>query len=158
MDPSIFGSLLGNLGISPDFSNRSDQSPNSNNRQRNKVKNGNQLVINVNGVQAEKRSKTKPTSGTYKEGYHAVFLDNNQVYFGKLQRFADTAIFMTLTGVYYLQTVDDSAVLNVDLVKLGTEIHSPEDKLHINMSHILFWEKLQDDGPIVTAILNSIDR
>lgn len=156
MEPSLIHSLIGNLELGADFSNKFSNSPGSKSRQKNKLGKGVQIVINVNGVVAEKR-KTAPAAkkvGTYKEGYQAVFLDNNQVYFGKLRRFADNAQFVSLKNVYYLRNIDDEAVLNFDLIKLGGEIHSPQDEMHINVSKILFWEKLQDDGPIVTAILN----
>ncbi|HUP26227.1 MAG TPA: hypothetical protein VM124_01110 [Candidatus Limnocylindrales bacterium] len=155
MEPSLIHSLIGNLGISPDLSNKFTNSPGSKTRQKNKVGKGVQIVVNVNGVIAEKRhTSLNSEAGTYKEGYHAVFLDNNQVYFGKLRRFADSARFVSLKDVYYLRDISEAAVLNFDLIKLGSEIHSPEDEMHINISKILFWEKLKDDGPIVTAILN----
>jgi hypothetical protein len=157
MEPSIIHTLIGNLGLHGDFSTKAPNSTAT--KQKNNLKQGVQIVINVNGVQTEKRKSTDAIKkATYKEGYHAIFLDNQQVYFGKLRRFADDAQFMTLTDVYYLQSVEDAAVLNIDLIKLGNEIHSPEDKLHINIAHVLFWEKLQDNGPIVTAILKHQDR
>lgn len=155
MEPSLIHSLIGNLGIRPDFSTKVVNSPGAKSRQKNRLKQGVQIVINVNGVAAEKRKVTdEPAIGTYKQGYYAIFLDNNQVYFGKLKRFPDGAQFIALKDVYYLQNIQDSAVLNFDLIKLGSEIHSPQDEMHINVQRVLFWEKLQDDGPIVTAILN----
>lgn len=153
MEPSLIHTLIGNLGISGDFSTKAPHSTVG--KQKNTNKGGNQIVINVNGTLAEKRRVNGNAKvGTYKEGYYAVFLDGGQVYFGKLRRFADGAQFVTLKDVYYLQNINDSAVLNFDLIKLGSEIHSPQDEMHINVSKILFWQKLQDDGPIVAAILN----
>ncbi len=157
MKPSLIhlDSLIGNLGIDPNFSRTSINSPGAQTKQKNKLGQGNQIVINVNGTVAEKRDADRQKAkATYKEGYYAVFLDNDTVYFGKLQRFPQGAQFIVLKDVYYLKTADESAVLNFDLIKLGSEIHSPEDKMHININKILFWEKLQDEGPIVTAILN----
>ncbi|HSX23853.1 MAG TPA: hypothetical protein VLE74_02020 [Candidatus Saccharimonadales bacterium] len=157
MEPSIIHTLIGNLGLHGDFSTKAPYS--TANKQKNKLKQGVQIVINVNGVAAEKRKLTdKQPTASYKQGYHAVFLDDSSVYFGKLQRFPDKAQFITLKDIYYLRSIKDAAVLNFDLIKLGSEIHSPEDKMHINISKILFWEKLQDDGPIVTAILNYQER
>lgn len=154
MEPSILHTLIGNLGLHGDFSTNAAGSNAA--KQKNKNKGGVQIVVNVNGVQAEKRKVTdKPAISSYKKGYHAVFLDNNHVYFGKLMRWPENAQFVILKDVYYLQNINDAAILNFDLVKLGSEIHSPQDELHINISKILFWEKLQDNGPIVTAILNS---
>lgn len=160
MDPSLLhlDSLIGNLGLSPDFS-RTNKGTAFTHKQKIKNKKGTQVVINVNGVQAEKRKLTDvKAKENYKQGYYAVFLDNNQVYFGKLRRFADSAPFISLKDVYYLHNIQDDAVLNVDLIKLGTEIHSPQDEIHINRQRVLFWEKLQDDGPIVTAILHHQER
>lgn len=160
MDPSLIklDSLIGNLGISPDFSKVAVNSPGAQSKQKNKLKSGVQIVINVNGIPAEARLADQKAKASYKNGYHAVFLENNQVYFGKLQSYDDKAKFVALKDVYYLQNIDSSAVLNFDLVKLGSEIHSPEDKMFINLNKIIFWEKLQDRGPIVTAILNSKDK
>jgi hypothetical protein len=122
---------------------------------KNKNKKGVQIVINVNGIVAAKPKKVEiGDAGTYKEGFHAVFLDNHDVYFGKLGKITANQRFVSMRDVYYLRDLTESAVLNFDLVKLGTEIHSPEDEMHINVNRIVFWEKLQDTGPIVTAILN----
>lgn len=158
MDPSIIKSLIGNLGLSPEFSwdTNSEDSPNSNNRQRqiNKNKKGVQVVININGRPSERRGiDDQSLTSSFNAGFHAVFLDNNQVYFGRMQRISSQR-FVTLREVYYLRDVNDATVLNFDLIKLGSEIHSPEDEMHINVDKVVFWEKLQDDGPIVTAILN----
>lgn len=156
MEPSLIHTLIGNLGLSPDFSKKFEDSPASGNRgkQKNKNKKGVQIVINVNGVVAAKQKAEEPNDNpTYAEGFHAVFLDNNQVYFGKLARITNQK-FVSMREVYYLRDISEAAVLNFDLVKLGTEIHSPEDEMHINVDKIVIWEKLQDSGPIVTAILN----
>ena len=155
MEPSLIHSLIGNLNLSADFSRTYANSPGANAKQKNKLKQGTQIVINVNGLAAETRPVDKTREkASYKEGFHAVFLDDGSVYFGRLQRFPESAQFMTLKNVYYLKGVEDAAILNFDLIKLGSEIHSPEDKMHINIKKIMFWEKLKDDGPIVTAILN----
>ena len=47
----------------------------------------------------------------------------------------------------------NDGVANLDLVKLGQEIHGPEDVMNINVDHIVFWEKLKDSSPVVQAIL-----
>lgn len=155
MEPSLLHELIGNLnlGISPEFSTSTQNSPGAKSKQKIKNKGGNQVVININGLPAERRKVPEKTkTQTFAEGYHAVFLKDNQIYFGKLQRIT-TQRFISLKDVYYLRNINEE-VLSVDLVKLGSEIHAPEDEMHINVEHILFWEKLQDDGPIVTAILN----
>lgn len=154
MEPSLIHTLIGNLGVHGDFSTQAPYSTAA--KQKNKLKKGVQIVVNVNGVPTEKRNVTdKKAAGTYKAGFHAIFLEDGSVYFGKLQRFPSGAQFVVLENVYYLRSIEDVEVLNFDLIKLGSEIHSPEDKMHININKILFWEKLQDDGPIVTAILKT---
>jgi len=83
--------------------------------------------------------------------YQAVFLDNGQVYFGKLER--SRSDFYTLTDVFYLQSgvaVDQNT--NLALTKLGSEAHGPEDQMEINKDHILFIEDMKDDSKVVQAI------
>lgn len=97
-----------------------------------------------------------------KDAYSAVFLSNSQVYFGKLKD--ANAQFMTLTDIYYLQfnpelQQGDSGVAadtvkssDLALIKLGDEIHNPEDQMILNKDHILFIEKLKTDSNVVKAI------
>ena len=86
--------------------------------------------------------------------YQAVFLDNNQVYFGKLSgaNFDDPV----LRDIYYLRLTQplqpSSPQPDINLVKLGTELHGPEDEMRINRDHILFIEDLRDDGQVAIAI------
>lgn len=105
--------------------------------------------------------------------WQAVFLSNGQVYFGHvLDR---NSKFVTLTNVYYLQMKENSSAstqLNtntentnientnttntnkqdISLVKLGNELHGPEDKMILNRDHILFIEDLRANSPIVKTI------
>ncbi|MBI4714249.1 hypothetical protein HY771_03650 [Candidatus Uhrbacteria bacterium] len=84
--------------------------------------------------------------------YQSVFLDNGQVYFGKLKKPSDD--FYELTDVFYLQTgsVGLDQASNLSLAKLGGEAHGPEDKMQINKSHILFIEDMKSDSKVVKAI------
>ncbi len=98
-------------------------------------------------------------SGT---GYQAVFLVNNQVYFGKLAN--QNSQFPVLKDIYYLQvnqpvqplakgqTVPSSPEIN--LVKLGGELHGPTDEMRINRDQILLIEDLRTDSNLVKAIDN----
>ncbi|MFH1583109.1 MAG: hypothetical protein ABIB72_02195 [Candidatus Falkowbacteria bacterium] len=94
--------------------------------------------------------------------YQAVFLSNGQVYFGKV---TDANIqTLVLENIYYLrsagnlQTSDANnstttpATDNFSLVKLGNELHGPEDKMSINLSQVLFVEDLKVDSKVVEAI------
>lgn len=92
------------------------------------------------------------------ETYKAVFLLNNQVYFGKIEK--ETENKLTLNSVYYLQvnqadtTKDKNAEPQTSLIKLGEEIHGPENKLEIMNQNILFIETLRKDSKVLEAIGN----
>ena len=94
--------------------------------------------------------------------YQAVFLSNGQVYFGKV---TDANIqTLVLENIYYLRSagnlqtsdVKNSTTTpetdNFSLVKLGNELHGPEDKMSINLSQVLFVEDLKPDSKVVEAI------
>lgn len=87
----------------------------------------------------------------------AVFLTNDQVYFGKVTSVNQK--FLVLTGIYYLQTSTGSTANkatatsnNISLVKLGCELHKPQDRMVISQSQVSFWENLQGDGQVAKAV------
>jgi hypothetical protein len=88
--------------------------------------------------------------------YQAVFTTNNQAYFGKLQRLSDGAY--RLSNVYYLQQSGntaqkpDSTGQTPQLVKMGSELHGPEDAIVFPPEQVLFWENLKSDGKVAKAI------
>ncbi len=92
--------------------------------------------------------------------YQAVFFTNGQVYFGKLQTLNGN--YMRLTDIYYLQTKEadssnpqatsTASTPDVQLIKLGDEIHGPNDEMVINNDQILFFENLKADGKVVQSI------
>lgn len=91
--------------------------------------------------------------------YQAVFFTNGHVYFGKLSPMNSDS--MKLTEVFYLQsqstevTETDSTGQpsnNQSIIKLGDEVHGPEDAMIINKEHILFYENLKPDGKVAQAI------
>lgn len=93
--------------------------------------------------------------------YQAVFFTNGQVYFGKLESVNNN--YMRLTDIFYLQTTStdstntqlpsSSSTPNVNLIKLGSEIHGPSDEMVINDSQILFFENLKSDGKVSQSII-----
>ena len=100
------------------------------------------------------------SSGINKSEYQAVFFTNGQVYFGKLQNFDKDS--MTLTDIFYLQAQSTttssnpqptSSASDVQLVKLGNEVHGPEDQMVINKSQILFFENLSKTGKVSDSII-----
>lgn len=99
------------------------------------------------------------TSKLHENGYQAVFLTNGQVYFGKVANQKST--WVELTDIYYLQSRDSlqnqdrddfSNQSDLTLVKLGQELHGPEDYMQILRDHILFIEDLAEDSKVVQAI------
>jgi hypothetical protein len=89
--------------------------------------------------------------------YQAVFLENGQVYFGKIT--SEDNMYIHLEDIYYLQVnnqlgreneVDNQS--NLKLVKLGTEIHGPENEMRINYHKVLFIENLREDSEVVKVI------
>lgn len=93
----------------------------------------------------------------YPENYQAVFLTNGQVYFGKISN--EKNGYLDLFDVFYLQTDQNvqnqgknTALPEVNLVKLGKEMHGPKDKMSIVKNNILFIEELGDDSKVVKAI------
>src|ERR1035437_9156082 len=73
------------------------------------------------------------------DSYQAVFLTNNQVYFGKLTELDSK--YPVLTNVYYIQAFAAQDLSNaakaggqLQLVKLGSEIHQPQNVMYLNRS------------------------
>lgn len=93
--------------------------------------------------------------------YQAVFFTNGQVYFGKLQ--SVNSGYMKLTDIYYLQAQSNesesenpqetsSQSSDVQLIKLGNEVHGPEDEMIISKDQILFFENLKGNGKVSDSI------
>lgn len=89
--------------------------------------------------------------------YQAVFLNNGQVYFGKVGKL--NSRFIDMTDVYYLTqssattSTTTTASSDYTLVKLGCQqIHYPKDQMLINREQVTFWENLSDDGKVVKSI------
>ena len=96
--------------------------------------------------------------------YQAVFLTSGQVYFGKLQLVDDK--YMKLTDVFYIQTSSSSTTVqsadttntDMQLIKLGNEIHGPKDAMVISRDQVLFFENLKDDGKVAKTIKDYNDK
>lgn len=91
--------------------------------------------------------------------YQAVFLTNGQVYFGKLHDYYTDRPY--ITDVYYIQAQDGTGAEDAQasanasdqqLVKLGSEVHAPENTMILNKPSILFVENLTDEGKVVQLI------
>lgn len=91
--------------------------------------------------------------------YQAVFLNGGQVYFGHVSELNNK--YLRIQDIYYLrvnqqvqpdQKKTTSSSNDVSLVKLGCELHGPEDAMTINREQIIFWENLKDDGQVAKAV------
>ncbi|MEO5627734.1 MAG: hypothetical protein ABIQ89_02500 [Candidatus Saccharimonadales bacterium] len=104
-------------------------------------------------------SKTSEQSKYVNSGqYQAVFLNGGQVYFGKITSLNQR--YVAMSDIYYLRvnqavqpTAQQSDSSNdVSLVKLGCELHGPQDQMVINSDQIVFWENLKTDGQVAKAV------
>lgn len=90
----------------------------------------------------------------------AIFLSNGQTYFGKITKLTSTDLL--LENIYYLNKSDDKPIKgrseqDLTLVKLGDELHAPEDFMLINRQHIVFIEHLKDEGKVAKAVQKHAD-
>jgi hypothetical protein len=96
-----------------------------------------------------------------KSRYQAIWLTNGQYYFGKLQML--NRDYVRLTDVFYLQdktagTNDETKQNttenqnNLELVKLGNELHGPEDEMIVAKDQLLFYENLKTNGKVAQSI------
>jgi len=79
--------------------------------------------------------------------HHAILLNNNQAYFGRLQqRGAD---YLILNDVFYVQSrVDEESKKTTHaLVKRGNEMHGPT-KMILNRNNIQFIEPVSPDSQV----------
>jgi hypothetical protein len=94
--------------------------------------------------------------------YQAVFLNSGQVYFGKIGLM--NRYYIKLSDIYYISSAQSSASLqssvnatgltssDLQLIKLGCEVHAPEDVMVINQSEVSFWENIKNTGQVAQAI------
>lgn len=105
-----------------------------------------------------------------KSGYVAVYLTNGKMYFGRIDRQTDDQL--VLTDVFFIiqtqsgseekstgeegeaegATVESPPQAEFELVRNADHFRSPEDRLTLTRSHIVFWEPLRSDSRVVEAI------
>lgn len=113
------------------------------------------LVIGGGKVASKREAKFVNT-----DQMQAVFLNGGQVYFGNIQDLNSN--YMRLSDIYYLrvnqqvqpeqQGNNQAAQNDISLVKLGCELHGPEDEMLINREQVVFWENLKADGQVAQAV------
>ena len=100
-------------------------------------------------------------SGIESSKYQAVFFTDGQIYYGKLTVLNDRQY--KLTNVFYILSQNENKTANADgdtaetqnnaqLIKMGNELHGPEDAMMINRDHVLFYENLKSDGKVTQTI------
>lgn len=95
--------------------------------------------------------------------YQFIKLSNNEEYYGKLAVIDSNTL--QLTDIFYIKSQDDSSTKddkdkkttaqdqnNLQLIKLGSEVHGPEDKMIINRSQVMFYINLRPDGKVSQTI------
>jgi hypothetical protein len=88
---------------------------------------------------------------SFKTEYQAVFIDNGQVFFGKLENGGST--HPLLRDVYYIgrqQSPDGKEVKNI-LLKRGNEWHAP-DFMYLTSSHIVMIEPVSATSKVAELI------
>jgi hypothetical protein len=88
--------------------------------------------------------------------FQAIFLNGGQVYFGHIKTVSSK--YLRVDNIYYLR-VNQQVQPNgqptqnstPELVKLGCELHRPQDEMVINREQIIFWENLKDDASDATV-------
>ena len=83
--------------------------------------------------------------------YQAIFLDNGQVFFGRLRD--DGSSYLTLRDVFYIkrQASPDKKEVQSLLVKRGSEWHAP-DFMRINSRHVVLIEPVAPDSQVALLI------
>lgn len=103
------------------------------------------VLFLVNSVRYDRYSKNdfiEPNA------YQAVFLTNDQIYFGHLKNISSD--YLILLDVYYVKVNDNGTG---QLVKLGaSEPHGPRNEMIINQDQVLFWENLTVDSQVTKTI------
>lgn len=107
----------------------------------------------------DKTSTGSEASNVKTDRFQAVFLNGGQVYFGKISGLSPKSI--TLDNIYYLrvnqqvqpdQQNKPAGANDISLVKLGCELHGPEDSMVINREQVIFYENLKTDGQVAKAV------
>jgi hypothetical protein len=111
-------------------------------------------------------AKLRPESRyVNKDRLQAVFLSGGQVYFGKIR--ALNSSYVGMTDIYYLrvnqqvqpnQQNNNNQQQDISLVKLGCELHGPQDQMLINREQVIFWENLKEDGQVAKAVAEYVKQ
>lgn len=101
-------------------------------------------------------TKVEPT-GIDTSRYQAVFLSNGQVYFGKLENYSDNSFKISKAYYPQTQTTEDdeektTSQSNIQLIRLGEEVHGPDNEMFILKDQIIYYENLKSDSKVSQLI------
>ncbi len=111
-------------------------------------------LVLILGLGCGKHTATSGAPALDPARYYAVLLDNNSVYFGKLDALGTD--YTVLHDVFYVQSSVDpqtKAVSNI-LIRRGNELHGP-DRMIINQKAIVFIEPVGTDSRVAQLIAAS---
>jgi hypothetical protein len=105
------------------------------------------------------KNESKEASYVDEGKLQAVFLNGGQVYFGKISDL--NSKYLKISNIYYLrvnqqvqpnQQNTNASQNDISLVKLGCELHGPQDDMVVNREQVIFWENLKTDGQVAKAV------
>ncbi|MBP7806948.1 hypothetical protein KA047_00435 [Candidatus Saccharibacteria bacterium] len=116
------------------------------------------LVLSTSALLAFGKKDSKEGRYVDETKLQAVFLNGGQVYFGNIQNL--NREYIRMGNIYYLRVNQQVQPGNnakqsdqdISLVKLGCELHGPENQMVINREQVIFWENLKNDGQVAKAV------
>lgn len=120
------------------------------------------LGLGFGGYTVFSKAQSSAVTGIDTSKYQAVFFNNGEVYFGKLQSLNDK--YMKLTDIFYLHSNSTTSSTNstsqnasadssdAQLIKLGNEAYGPEDAMIISRDQISRYMNLKPDSKVVQLI------
>lgn len=102
-------------------------------------------------------SNFKSQKPSFKTEYQAVFLDNGQIFFGKLDNAGSD--YPLLRDIFYVQSQQNPETKQVKsiLIKRGNEWHGP-DMMYINSKHIIVIEPVSPDSRVAQLIKEAKEK
>ena len=99
----------------------------------------------------------KDTAPKFTTDYQAVFMDNGQVFFGKMEQAGSD--YPLLRDVYYVQSQANPETKQVTsmLIKRGKEWHGP-DVMYLNAGHIVVIEPVAPDSRVAQLIKEAKEK
>lgn len=93
--------------------------------------------------------------------WKAVFLDNNQVYFGKMISIPFTSK-ITLRQVHFIRPdapdTASSTASDIIIAPLSDMVHGPKNTMVISKNHILYYETLQSGTTLVKGLNKDLPK